>query len=72
MSEFLHLMANPAHWGFEIVSGAIIGATISPLVKRLIRRHDRKHHAPKHDHTAIYTEIEELRLRVWSLERHTH
>lgn len=63
------MLADPAHWGFEIVSGAILGATLSPLVKWAIRRHDKRHHARKHDHVALYTEIEELRMRVWRLEQ---
>jgi hypothetical protein len=71
MSELIHLLTNPAHWAFEGVTDLVYGG-IGALVGAVwVRRHDRKHHA-RHDHTAIYTEIEELRMRVWSLERHTH
>lgn len=63
-------MLNPAHWGFEIVSGAIVGITISPIVKRLIKRHDRKAHTPDiRHHENLYVEIEQLRMRLWALER---
>lgn len=50
MSELLELLANPAHWLFEIISGGvffIIGLIVperfNPF-KRLVTRHDRENH----------------------------
>lgn len=44
MSEFLDLLGNPAHWGFEAVTDIAFGVVASFAVRPLIRRHDRKHH----------------------------
>ena len=55
MGELIDLLTNWAHWGFEIISGLVIGmflSTLSLLVperynpaKRLVARHDRNKHA---------------------------
>lgn len=50
MSELIELLGNPAHWGFEIISGGVIfvGGLIVPErlnpFKRLVTRHDRDKH----------------------------
>lgn len=44
MNEFLELLTNPAHWGFEAVSNGlsfVIGATWH---SRWVKRHDRRVH----------------------------
>lgn len=44
MNEFLHLLHDPAHWGFEIVSDAaftLIGAFFGRI---WLRKHDREVH----------------------------
>lgn len=50
MDELIHLLSNPAHWAFEVISGAvfiIIGLATPErfnFVKRLVARHDRDKH----------------------------
>ena len=39
MSEFLHLLANPAHWLFEGVSDLVIGVLFGAVVWPRIRAH---------------------------------
>ncbi len=54
MGEFVELLGNPAHWGFEVatdlvkfsvvwVVGSLIPDRWNP-VKRWVARHDREHH----------------------------
>ncbi len=64
----LHMLVDPAHWGFEWVSGAITALAFTPLWRWLTRRHDAKAH-PKHDHTNVYVEIEKLRMELWALRQ---
>lgn len=73
MNEFLHLIVNPAHWAFELVSGAAIAATLTPLWRWMVRKHDAKRHAqPTDHHLAVYTQIEFLRMRLIELERRSN
>lgn len=48
MSEFLHLMQDPAHWGFEVVSDVVLGLVIwlpaRWAFERWHKRHDREKH----------------------------
>lgn len=48
IGEFLHLMVDPAHWLFELASGAIVGLFLSPLGRwawrRALARHDAEAH----------------------------
>lgn len=48
LAEFMHLLSDPAHMAFEVVSTLLIegvGATLAwPLIKRAVRRHDRREH----------------------------
>lgn len=54
MAELLELLANPAHWVFEIISGGVFFA-VGLLVperynpfKRLVSRHDKERHGHQH------------------------
>lgn len=40
MTEFLHLLTNPAHWAFEVFTDALFAG----LGAVWVRAHDRKHH----------------------------
>lgn len=48
MDEFLHLLANPAHWGFEAVTDAVFGfvgyLAARPVFQRWLKRHDKEAH----------------------------
>lgn len=54
MDELLHLLHNPAHWAFEVITdivvggvtffvGAILPSKYNPA-KRWLARHDKEHH----------------------------
>ncbi len=47
MNEFLELLRNPAHWGFEIVSDLVLGAVTFAWGRGWLRRHDRNVHGTK-------------------------
>lgn len=71
VSELVHLLTDPAHWAFEGVTDLVF-AGFGILIGRVwVRAHDRKHHA-KHDHTAVYVEIEKLRMEMWALRQQTN
>jgi hypothetical protein len=66
---YMQLLGNVPHWAFELTVEAVSAAVGAVFARIWVKRHDRKHH-PKHpDHTAIYVEIEQLRMRLWALER---
>lgn len=44
MTELLHLLTDPAHWAFEVITDLMLGAVGAVAVRPLLRRHDRKHH----------------------------
>lgn len=48
MSEYLHVITDPAHvlaeLTFIVVFDVIIGALLWPFVKRAVRNHDRRWH----------------------------
>lgn len=44
MSEFLHIITDPAHVLAELFFIAVEGVLISPIVAFLVRRHDRRKH----------------------------
>lgn len=68
--ELAHLLTDPAHWAFEGVTDLVF-AGVGVLIGRIwVRKHDAKHHA-KHDHTAVYMEIESLRMELWALRNRT-
>lgn len=70
MSELIHLLTDPAHWAFEGVTDLVF-AGLGVLIGRVwVRKHDRKHHTPDpRHHENLYVEIEQLRMRLWALER---
>lgn len=43
MTEFLELLSNPAHWGFEVVTDLLFAG----LGALWVKAHDRKHHKPE-------------------------
>jgi hypothetical protein len=45
IGELLHLLTDPAHWAFEVVTDLILGAVGALAVRPLVRRHDRRHHS---------------------------
>lgn len=45
MSEFIQLLHDPAHWGFEIVSDAVVGLFLIKPFNMILARHDRKKHS---------------------------
>lgn len=54
MDEFLHLLTNPAHWGFEAVSDLVfaVPAYFAGMwrARRLIAAHDQEvHDSDPHD-----------------------
>lgn len=79
LTEMLHMLGDPAHWGFEIVSGAIIGVLASPLARRLVRRHDRRHHRVNGDAPTLEvvrlmldTHMRTIQMRFEMHERQMH
>lgn len=51
MEEFMHLLQDPAHWGFEIVADTtftvVAAILVQPLAKRFWARHHDKYHGGK-------------------------
>lgn len=45
MSEFWHLMGDPAHWGFEAVTDLVFAGLGLVVGRFWLRAHDRKHHS---------------------------
>lgn len=49
LSEYAHLMSDPAHIAVEVtfifLVDVLIGMVAWPIVKRLVKRHDRDHHS---------------------------
>lgn len=45
MDEFLHLLQNPAHWMFEVVTDLVLAVPAYFVGRWQVRRHDRKHHS---------------------------
>lgn len=39
------LLTSASHWGFEAISGLIMGLIVAPVVRWGIKRHDRKVHS---------------------------
>ena len=53
MTEFIELLGNPAHWGFEFVSDSAFGlitylAVRTPIHRWLDRGHLGPRHTPQH------------------------
>jgi hypothetical protein len=47
VSEYLHLLTDPAHWAFEL-SVEFVTFSVGAFFGRFwLRAHDRKHHTPK-------------------------
>ncbi len=44
MSEFLHMLGDPAHWGFELVTDLVWTGVGACFMRVWVRSHDRKHH----------------------------
>lgn len=48
MDEFVQLLQNPAHWGFEAVTDVFFGglAFVAGRIpfQRWVARHDKEHH----------------------------
>lgn len=44
MSELLHLLTNPAHWAFEVISDLAFAGVGALFARIWVKRHDRKHH----------------------------
>lgn len=44
MSEFIHIVSDPAHWAFEALSDLIFAGVGALFARVWIRAHDRKHH----------------------------
>lgn len=45
MTEFLHLLGDPAHWAFEAVSDAVYTIIGAVFMRWWVKNHDRKHHS---------------------------
>lgn len=45
MSEFLHILTDPAHMAAEVVSHILISLAGYPFIRLAVRIHDRKHHS---------------------------
>lgn len=48
VDELLHLLGDPAHWGFELIADAaftVIGAILlQPFYRKWLDRHNKEHH----------------------------
>jgi hypothetical protein len=44
VNELLHLLGNPAHWGFEFITDLVFGGITFAWGRGWLRRHDRKVH----------------------------
>lgn len=45
MTEFLHLLTDPAHWAFEAATDLVFGGVGVFFGRFWVRAHDRKHHS---------------------------
>jgi hypothetical protein len=48
MSEYFHLLGNPAHWLFEFTVEGVTFLILTYPARKWIKRHDKEHHAEKH------------------------
>lgn len=44
LTEFMHIVQDPAHWAFEAVSDLVYGFLLYPALRYVVHRHDRKKH----------------------------
>lgn len=47
MAELGHLLTDPAHWAFELITDATVGLVFAPVWAYMLRRHDRRKHGGK-------------------------
>lgn len=50
MDEFLHLLTDLPHWGFEVVTDAVLGGLVYGLIWPRVRQHVHRDvvHGEKH------------------------
>lgn len=66
--ELLHLLTDPAHWQFELITTVIFDLVTLMVILPLIRAW-KSHH--RDDHTEIDLLRAEMRARLDRLEEHT-
>lgn len=53
VNELLHILADPAHWAFEVITDLLFTGLGALVLRPLVRRHDAKHR-PVDERGSVY------------------